>query len=88
MTAGYEFLTVDTVADYVRSVPGLSQRIDADHLVSVREIGDGNLNLVFLLHDDTGRGLVLKQALPYVRMTGEGWPMTPERAYCWLKPKN
>lgn len=80
MTADYEFLTVDTVADYVRSVPGLAQRIDPDHLVSVREIGDGNLNLVFLLRDSTGRGLVLKQALPYVRMTGEGWPMTPKRA--------
>ena len=80
MTADYEFLTVDTVADYVRSVPGLAQRINPDALVSVREIGDGNLNLVFLLGDDTGRGLVLKQALPYVRMTGEGWPMTPERA--------
>ncbi len=80
MTAEYEFLTVDTVADYVRSVPELAQRIDPDNLVSVSEIGDGNLNLVFLLRDDTGRGLVLKQALPYVRMVGEGWPMTPERA--------
>lgn len=80
MTADYEFLTVDTVADHVRSVPALAERIDPDHLVSVREIGDGNLNLVFLLRDTRGRGLVLKQALPYVRMTGEGWPMTPERA--------
>jgi len=80
MTADYEFLTVDTVADYVRSVPSVAQRIDPDALVSVREIGDGNLNLVFLLGDATGRGLVLKQALPYVRMVGEGWPMTPERA--------
>ena len=80
MTADYEFLTVDTVADYVRSVPDLARRINPDDLVPVREIGDGNLNLVFLLGDATGRGLVLKQALPYVRMTGEGWPMTPERA--------
>lgn len=80
MTAHYEFLTVDSISDYVRSVPGLAQRIDPGDLVSVREVGDGNLNLVFLLRDGTGRGLVLKQALPYVRMTGEGWPMTPERA--------
>lgn len=80
LSTKYEILTVDTVADYVRSVPGLGQRIDPDRLVSVSEIGDGNLNLVFLLRDATGRGLVLKQALPYVRMTGEGWPMTPERA--------
>lgn len=80
MSADYEFLTVDTVADYVRSRPALAGTVDPDRLASVDEIGDGNLNLVFLLKDDRGRGLVLKQALPYVRMVGEGWPMTPERA--------
>ncbi|EYR63406.1 5-methylthioribose kinase [Actinotalea ferrariae CF5-4] len=80
MSADYEFLTVDTVADYVRSRPALAGTVDPDRLASVEEIGDGNLNLVFLLKDEQGRGLVLKQALPYVRMVGEGWPMTPERA--------
>ncbi|MGJ3508698.1 S-methyl-5-thioribose kinase [Enemella sp. A6] len=76
----YEFLTVDTVAEYLRTRPGLSEHIDPENLVDVREVGDGNLNLVFLAKDDTGRGICLKQSLPYVRMTGEGWPMTPERA--------
>lgn len=80
MSADYEFLTVDTVADYVRGRPALAGTVDPERLVSVDEIGDGNLNLVFLLKDDQGGGLVLKQALPYVRMVGEGWPMTPERA--------
>jgi 5-methylthioribose kinase len=76
----YEFLTTQTVLEYIRSKPVLSSRIDAGQLTSVEEIGDGNLNLVFIAKDRTGRGLVLKQALPYVRMTGEGWPLTPERA--------
>ncbi len=76
----YEFLTVDTVASYIESRPVLATRIDPAALVSVEEIGDGNLNLVFLVTDRDGRGLCLKQALPYVRMTGEGWPMTPDRA--------
>lgn len=76
----YEFLTVDTVASYIESRPVLATRIDPAALVSVEEIGDGNLNLVFLVRDRDGRGLCLKQALPYVRMTGEGWPMTPDRA--------
>ncbi|WP_109471962.1 S-methyl-5-thioribose kinase [Ornithinimicrobium cavernae] len=80
MAHDYEFLTVDTIADYVRGVPALAQRVDADDLVSVDEIGDGNLNLVFVAKDSGGRGVCLKQALPYVRMVGEGWPMTPERA--------
>lgn len=76
----YEFLTVETVPGYIRSKPVLSSRIDVGNLTSVREIGDGNLNLVFIAKDEAGRGLVLKQALPYVRMSGEGWPLTPERA--------
>ena len=76
----YEFLTVDTVAAYIASRAPLSSRVDPAKLVSVEEIGDGNLNLVFLAKDGQGRGLCLKQALPYVRMTGEGWPMTPDRA--------
>lgn len=76
----YEFLTLETIPDYVRAHPALAERIDPDRLVSVDEIGDGNLNLVFTLEDAEGRRLVLKQALPYVRMVGDGWPMTPERA--------
>ena len=76
----YEFLTPATVPDYLRSVPELAARIDPDHLVRCEEVGDGNLNLVFLAADAGGRGICLKQALPYVRMTGEGWPMTPDRA--------
>lgn len=78
--ADYEFLGPDTIAGYLRSRPKLAARIDPDDLVDIREIGDGNLNLVFLLKDGSGRGLCLKQALPYVRLVGEGWPMTPERA--------
>lgn len=80
MAADYAFLTIEEIPEYIRSRPKLAARIDADNLVSINEIGDGNLNLVFIAKDTAGRGLVLKQALPYVRMTGEGWPMTPERS--------
>jgi 5-methylthioribose kinase len=45
----------------------------------VEEVGDGNLNLVFLVSGPEG-GLCVKQALPYVRLVGEGWPMPLERA--------
>lgn len=78
--ADYEFLSEQTVPDYIREHPELAAKIDPDTLVSIREVGDGNLNLVFLASDAAGRGMCLKQALPYVRMTGEGWPMTPDRA--------
>ncbi len=78
--ASYAFLTADTVAEHLRERPGLSDRIDPAALESVQEVGDGNLNLVFLLRDTAGRRLVLKQALPYVRLVGPSWPMTPDRA--------
>ncbi|MDR7233616.1 S-methyl-5-thioribose kinase [Agrococcus sp. BE272] len=76
----YEFLTEQTVVDYVRDHDQLRSRIDVRRVARVREIGDGNLNLVFHVVDKDGRGIILKQALPYVRMVGDGWPMTPERA--------
>ena len=46
----------------------------------VREVGDGNLNLVFIV-TGPGGGLVVKQALPYVRLVGEAWPLPLERAF-------
>lgn len=76
----YEFLTESNIGQYLSNNPELSGRIDPEALTSVHEVGDGNLNLVFLVRDQSGRGMCLKQALPYVRMTGEGWPMTPDRA--------
>ncbi len=46
----------------------------------VREVGDGNLNLVFLVDGPTG-SVCVKQSLPYVRAAGEGWPMPLSRAF-------
>ena len=46
----------------------------------VREVGDGNLNLVFIVEGPVG-GLVVKQALPYVRLVGESWPLPLERSW-------
>ncbi len=80
MPTEYEHLTVDTVAGYVAAHDVLTEVIDPTAIVEVDEVGDGNLNLVFILHDSAGHGLVLKQALPYVRLVGRSWPMTPERA--------
>ena len=46
----------------------------------VREVGDGNLNLVFIVEGPDG-DLCVKQALPYVRLVGEGWPLDLKRAW-------
>ncbi|MFC4809253.1 S-methyl-5-thioribose kinase [Paenibacillus sp. GCM10023250] len=46
-----------------------------------REIGDGNLNLVFRIADPAaGRSIIMKQALPYAKVVGESWPLTLDRA--------
>jgi 5-methylthioribose kinase len=77
---GYRPLTVEEVPDYVRARPELSA-LAGEGQLTVREVGDGNLNLVFIVRSDPDvPGLVLKQSLPWVRVFGEGWPLTIERA--------
>src|SRR5580765_6327011 len=46
----------------------------------VGEVGDGNLNLVFIVRGPSG-GVAVKQALPYVRLVGESWPLPLSRAH-------
>jgi 5-methylthioribose kinase len=46
----------------------------------VREVGDGNLNLVFIVEGAKG-GVVVKQALPYVRLVGDSWPLPLKRSF-------
>ncbi|MCA3554922.1 S-methyl-5-thioribose kinase [Aestuariivirga sp.] len=47
---------------------------------SIAEVGDGNLNLVFIVKGPSG-GVAVKQALPYVRLVGESWPLPLSRAH-------
>ena len=46
----------------------------------VSEVGDGNLNLVFIVRGPAG-ALIVKQALPYVRLVGDAWPLPLDRSY-------
>ena len=46
----------------------------------IREVGDGNLNLVFIVEGERN-GAVVKQALPYVRLVGKSWPLPLERSW-------
>ena len=80
MAEQYEFLTKDNISDYLSSKQVFAKLIDANNIVEFKEVGDGNLNLVFIMKDSSGKGIVLKQALPYVRLVGPDWPMTPSRA--------
>ncbi|HEX7055807.1 MAG TPA: S-methyl-5-thioribose kinase [Bacilli bacterium] len=78
MAENYRTLTVPSVVEYVRQIPGLFAQ---GAKLSAKEVGDGNLNLVFIIKDDvTGKSVVLKQALPYARVVGESMPLTVDRS--------
>jgi len=47
--------------------------------LTVSEIGDGNINFVYRVAAPDGPSVIVKQALPYVRIIGEGWPLSLER---------
>jgi 5-methylthioribose kinase len=79
MTA-YAPLTVETLAGRLGAVPALRERLGEPSGWRAREVGDGNLNLVFIVEGPAG-GLVVKQALPYVRLVGEGWPLPLRRSF-------
>eukprot|EP00624_Nannochloropsis_granulata_P003290 evm.model.NODE_26705_length_16864_cov_26.966438.3 len=79
----YEALNEGKLAPFLQAhVPHVWRMLGADILsdVVVTEVGDGNLNFVFLV-EGPETTVVVKQALPYVRCVGESWPLTLERAF-------
>ena len=78
---GYEALSEDSLPAYLREIGPVAERLGGSpDDWTVREVGDGNLNLVFIVKGARGACCV-KQSLPYVRLVGEGWPMPLERAF-------
>ncbi|MHB2166757.1 S-methyl-5-thioribose kinase [Alsobacter sp. R-9] len=78
---GYAPLGEDTLRPFLAALPDVRLRLGGDPAGwTVREVGDGNLNLVFIVKGAAG-GVVVKQALPYVRLVGDSWPLPLERAF-------
>jgi 5-methylthioribose kinase len=70
--AGYHELDAATVGDFAAPfLPG--------PVLATAEVGDGNLNRVFRVRSSTA-SVVVKQAVPYLKVAGEGWPLTRDRA--------
>lgn len=76
----YAPLTAETLAARLGGVPGLRERLGEPGSWVAREVGDGNLNLVFVV-EGKGGALIVKQALPYLRLAGEGWPLPLRRTF-------
>ncbi|MEJ1158393.1 S-methyl-5-thioribose kinase [Prosthecomicrobium sp. N25] len=81
VAAGYRPLSEADLPRYLAGLPGMADRLGGPPAGwTVREVGDGNLNLVFIVKGPAG-GVAVKQALPYVRLVGESWPLPLSRAH-------
>ncbi len=77
----YLALTIETLATRLGALPAMRDRVGPDSRQwTVEEVGDGNLNLVFIVRGPVGAA-VLKQALPYVRLVGDSWPLPLSRSF-------
>jgi len=77
----YRILKEADLREYLSDLPDVAARLGgqvADWTIS--EVGDGNLNLVFIIKGPNG-GVAAKQALPYVRLVGESWPLPLSRSH-------
>ncbi|MDA4845082.1 S-methyl-5-thioribose kinase [Hoeflea poritis] len=80
-SAEYKALSVETLPARLGGIDAITSGVGADPSQwSVQEVGDGNLNLVFIVSGPIG-SVIVKQALPYVRLVGDSWPLPLYRAY-------
>lgn len=83
LTGGPDYRPLDeaSIRPYLAGLSAIRDRLGGDPSGwQVTEVGDGNLNLVFIVRGTTG-GIVVKQALPYVRLVGDSWPLPLDRAW-------
>lgn len=76
----YEALSPDTLAARLGQVETIRIHLGDPQAWTVCEVGDGNLNLVFIVDGPDG-SIIVKQALPYVRLVGDSWPLPLKRAF-------
>ncbi|KRP91265.1 methylthioribose kinase [Bradyrhizobium yuanmingense] len=77
----YRILHEADLRDYLAGLPDIAALLGGEPASwAITEVGDGNLNLVFIVKGARG-GIAVKQALPYVRLVGESWPLPLSRAH-------
>lgn len=77
----YAVLDPETIPEYLAKLSRLTQVLGEGEGVEIEEIGDGNLNYVYRVRRRGApeRSLILKQAVPFLRVGGEGWPLGRHR---------
>ncbi len=77
----YEILDAERLPAYLASLPSVVEVLGQDASLDIEEVGDGNLNYVYKVRsaEDPARAVVVKQAVPYLRLVGEEWPLSRDR---------
>lgn len=77
----YKQLTEDIVVDYIKDLEPVKKIFPSFDSIDVKEIGDGNLNYVYIITNSRNpeETVILKQAVPFLRVVGESWPLDIER---------
>ena len=76
----YRELDVISVISYLKNVDEVMEYFENSNL-EAKEIGDGNLNYVYLVRciSNPKKALIVKQAVPYLRCVGEEFALSRER---------
>ncbi len=76
----YKELNKESVISYLKNISEVMRYFGEDEL-QAKEIGDGNLNFVYLVNSKTNpkKALIVKQAVPYLRCVGEEFALSRER---------
>ncbi len=75
----YTVLDIKSVTEYAKNTPQIATVLGNGEYTA-KEVGDGNLNLVFIIDNPSrNTSVVIKQALPYLRCVGESFPLGEQR---------
>ena len=70
-------LTEELVLDYIKDLEPMKKIFPSFENISIKEVGDGNLNYVYIVTNVSKpeETIILKQAVPFLRVVGESWPL-------------
>ena len=77
----YKILDKASIPQYIGQIPEVMELLGAGDDFDIDEIGDGNLNYVYKISRPglPLQSVILKQAVPFLRMAGEDWPLSRNR---------
>lgn len=77
----YTVLDQDSLPAYLQGIGRVMEVLGPGEGYDITEIGDGNLNYVYRVAraGRPQRSVIVKQAVPYLRIAGEGWPLDRDR---------